>query len=760
MSNAVTQTSITELPDWAKDYGPQLLGLAEAVAFQKQFNPETGKYDITGPAQYQTYDRQRVAEFSPLQEAAYGRAGAMETSPQLGAATTAAQDVTGRAMGTSYDPYQMGQFTAGTAQQYMNPYLEAAMEPQLREAQRTSEIQRTADQAQAVRSGAFGGSRQAIVEAERQRNLGTQMGDIRARGYQSAFDQAQQNFAREQQLREQSRQYGAGLGMQGLGLGLQGAGLLGQLGQTQFGQGRDIAQLQGQFGTQQQQNRQRLLDTQYQDFLNQQRFPYQQLEFFGNMLRGTPMGTVQSMYSPPPSAIGQVAGLGIGLGGLSQLGRFFKDGGQVDGYADGGSVTDEDNVEAIIDRLSDAQLAQAKQAAMARRDMARLQAITEEEAMRASEREGMASAFNQLPQNTQGRMVRAAGGGILAFSDGGVSPEFGGGQGEGPSVNPLDFGRFVRGGKSIEEYYGEPAFGRAAPSPSSDSISAAFADESRKSDVVPRTRAEKKAKPRASAPSAPSASISQAAAQLADRAGVDKETFLDKFKQLREEFNASSKEEMKSLLAEAEKSMGGSKEVKERALGEALAKFGFQMAAAASKPGATLLGSASAASPALAASMAESAKLAREINQNDMKLRLSLKQFEIAQRKGDMQTAAALAGQIRALEQSQAQLGLQREQLAEQTRSNRARENIAAQRATAGSSGAQKAYMAGMVRAQDRAARIAKDNWGNIAVQQDLKKQGFTSFDQYYDSLIRKEMKRAVPIYGVAPDDRSDSDED
>jgi hypothetical protein len=318
----------------------------------------------------------------------------------------------------------MGQFTSQAAGQYMNPFVEMAMAPQLREAQRSSEMQRMADQAQAVRSGAFGGSRQAIVEAERQRNLGMLQGDIRARGYQTAFDQAQQNFAREQQLREQSRQYGAGIGMQGLGLGLQGAGLLGQLGQSQFGQQKDIVGLQGQFGTQQQQLRQQALNQQYQDFLNQERYPYQQLEVMASLLRGTPMGTVQSMYTPPPSTIQNIGAFGLGAYGLRQL-FGAKKGGQVREYARGGSVTDEGNIKRIVDDLSDTQLAQAKQAAMAREDVARLQAIAEEEAMRASERKGFAAMYNALPSGVQNRM---AGGGIVAFNGEGsslVEDEFG-----------------------------------------------------------------------------------------------------------------------------------------------------------------------------------------------------------------------------------------------------------------------------------------------------------------------------------------------
>jgi hypothetical protein len=152
--------------------------------------------------------------------------------------------------------------------------------------------------------------------------------------------------------------------------------------------------------------------------------------------------------------------------------------------------------------------------------------------------------------------------------------------------------------------------------------------------------------------------------QMADKVGMNRDTFTEKFKELEEYFSKSSGEAMKSLLAEAEKNMGGSKKVKEEALGRALAEFGFKWAASAAKPGARFLGSAAEASPTLAASAAESAKLAREMDQNDMKLRLNLKQFEIAQNKDDRRTASTLAAQIRALEQNQAQLAMKRQELA------------------------------------------------------------------------------------------------
>jgi hypothetical protein len=213
----------------------------------------------------------------------------------------------------------------------MNPYMQNVVDIQKREAQRTADIAGTGRNAQAVKSGAFGGSRQAIMDAEANRNLATQMGDIQTQGQQAAYQDAASRFAQEQQLREQSRQYGAGLGMQGYQTALTGAGQLANIGQQTFGQEMDVNKLQQQYGTQQQAFNQQGIDTQYQDFLNQQRYPYQQLEFMNSMLRGTPMGTVQSMYQPAPSGLSQLAGLGTAAYGVSQM----KEGGEVgSGLAD------------------------------------------------------------------------------------------------------------------------------------------------------------------------------------------------------------------------------------------------------------------------------------------------------------------------------------------------------------------------------------------------------------------------------------------
>jgi hypothetical protein len=81
----------------------------------------------------------------------------------------------------------------------------------------------------------------------------------------------------------------------------------------------DVNKLQAGYGTQQQQQVQNILGQQYQDFQDQKRFPYQQLEFQSNLLRGTPSGTTQTMYAAPPTLGSQVAGLGTAALGVSKL---------------------------------------------------------------------------------------------------------------------------------------------------------------------------------------------------------------------------------------------------------------------------------------------------------------------------------------------------------------------------------------------------------------------------------------------------------
>lgn len=222
---------------YAAPYVENMLGKAEAVA----------------STPYEAYQGQRTAEFTPLQNQAF----------QMAAGPQAFQQNIGG---------------------YMSPYMQNVVDIQKREAARQSGIAGLQQQAQATQAGAFGGGRDAIMRAERERNLGQQMNDIQSQGLQSAFANAQ-------------NQYNTNLGQM------------------------------AQFGGQQQQQQQNILNQQYQDFLTQKQNPYNQLSFMQSMLAGLPMqSSVQNVYSNP-NMLSQVAGLGVTGMAAKQAGLFGAKGG-------------------------------------------------------------------------------------------------------------------------------------------------------------------------------------------------------------------------------------------------------------------------------------------------------------------------------------------------------------------------------------------------------------------------------------------------
>ena len=276
---------------------------------------------ISGFQPYEAYGPQRVAGLTELQTGAFGAAKNLGYDPTTQAAATGIQGLAQQASQTGYRP---GDFTTqsfaqpGTATNFMNPYMQNVVEAQQREARRASAIGAQQQQAQAVGSGAFGGSRDAILRAERERNLGTQLGDIQASGLNAAYNQPMQQFNTEQQARqqaqqlgEQSRQYGAGLGLQGLQTGLSGYGQLAGVGQNLYGQNVGNITLQSQLGTQQQQQAQNIETAKYQDFLAKQNYPQQQMDVMASYIRGTPLSTQSAaQYTAAPSTLSQVVGLG------------------------------------------------------------------------------------------------------------------------------------------------------------------------------------------------------------------------------------------------------------------------------------------------------------------------------------------------------------------------------------------------------------------------------------------------------------------
>jgi hypothetical protein len=220
--------------------------------------------------------------------------------------------------------------------------MQNVLQGQQNEAIRQSEIQKQGNQAQAVQAGAYGGSRQALVESERQRNLGTQLGGIQAQGLQNAFQNAQQ-----------AQQYGAGLNLQGLqagagmygqGIGaqqaaigqvMQGAGQYAGLGAQQLQAEQGIANLQNTVGAQQQSMEQQKINQSIQDYANAQQYPLMQLGVMSNMLRGLPMqATTTNQYVAAPNAITQ--GIGTAGAAASIYNATKAEGGVIKSMAQGG----------------------------------------------------------------------------------------------------------------------------------------------------------------------------------------------------------------------------------------------------------------------------------------------------------------------------------------------------------------------------------------------------------------------------------------
>lgn len=291
-----TSTSYTSsLPEYVQPQFERLLGKAEAFA----------------DAPYQAYQGERTAGFTPMQEQGFKNVSNLGPTAQVGTGSQLAGAAGLGSLGAGQN-YAMQAMNPYATRAYMSPYMEAAVAPQMREAARQSAIQGQENQAKAVQQGAFGGSRSAIVEAERQRNLQQQLGDIYGKGAQTAFEQARQ-----------AQQFGADLGLKGYGQAGQAAQALGELGKTQYAQQEAAAKSQLSAGQLQQQLEQQKLTDRYQDFLNQKAYPQQQMAFLSDVLHGAPVGgTTMQQYQAQPSGMSQL--VGPGLLGLGMYKEFMK----------------------------------------------------------------------------------------------------------------------------------------------------------------------------------------------------------------------------------------------------------------------------------------------------------------------------------------------------------------------------------------------------------------------------------------------------
>jgi len=312
------ETSTPGVTPYAEDL------LKRGQAFTSAGVPVYGGQLTTGPSSYQNQAWQGLSNL---------------TLPKnLTEAGTALGNISSQQQGLSYDPTK---FTTGTfgneqALQYMNPYIEAALNPQLDLLQRRAAINQQADMAKLAQAGAFGGSRQAILQGLTQENLLREQAATAGTGYEKAYNAAMAQFnadqARDmeaQKASEQSKQYGAGYKQTGLSNAASAEQARAAVGANEAQYGLQNLNALSAAGAQQQELEQAALNAQYKDWLRQTDYPGKQLDMQKGLISSLApyMPKSEVAYGQKESGLQQTAG------GVAAITKLAKDMG-INSYTD------------------------------------------------------------------------------------------------------------------------------------------------------------------------------------------------------------------------------------------------------------------------------------------------------------------------------------------------------------------------------------------------------------------------------------------
>lgn len=221
--------------------------------------------DLANNTPYTPYTGEFVAPLNQTQNAAIGNINAAQgiAQPYYNQATQYTQQAA-----QAFQPLTQQQI-----QQYQNPFVQSVVDPTVKALQQQQGQQLAQQQSNAIRSGAFGGDRsgieRAVLQGQQNLALGQAISPLYSQAYQSGLSAAQQ----QQQVGGQGLM-GAGAQLANLGQGAQGAALSG-------------ANAQLAAGTVGQQTQQALDTAKYQQFLQQQGYPFQVTQFLANIAEGT-----------------------------------------------------------------------------------------------------------------------------------------------------------------------------------------------------------------------------------------------------------------------------------------------------------------------------------------------------------------------------------------------------------------------------------------------------------------------------------------
>lgn len=294
VTGGVGQPAGTEssLSNWAGDYVTDMLGRGWALADQP----------------YQSYNGPLTSGPSGLQQDAFSGIAGLTLPDEYTGAGWMAGDVWNKA-----GDLNTAQWNNQWADQYMSPYIEQALNPQLEEIRRNSDIQRMLDNSRLTKAGAYGGGRQAIMNSELNDNTARLMNETVGKGYQDAYDSAGRMFTSDKQRKLEADKAGLGYGLDAI---RQIAGIGDQKLQGQ----RDIYGDQLRAGDIQRGITQEGIAADIAQFENERDYPYRQVKFMQSLLDGLPLSAQNSTYTQPDFLSALTGGTG---GILSILDSIF-----------------------------------------------------------------------------------------------------------------------------------------------------------------------------------------------------------------------------------------------------------------------------------------------------------------------------------------------------------------------------------------------------------------------------------------------------
>jgi hypothetical protein len=305
VSGTKPTTYESNLSTWAGPYVTEMLGQGQAAAAQP----------------YQAYTGPLTAGASGLQQQAFTGYGNLQVPGGIGQAATTAGDITKQMQGmTGAGTFATDTFGAQQAQQYMNPYLQAALNPQLEEARRQAQISNLQNMSKLTQAGAYGGGRQAIMQTEADRNLAQNLANITGQGYNTAYQNAMAQFNADQARKQQAQQFGAQYGLQALQGALGGAQAQGSLAaqQNQLGLANLGAQMQA--GTAQRGIESEGIAADIKQFEEQRDYPLKMAQYMASLLPNLPLATQGSQTTTTNALQNTAGGLTTTLETLKNLG--------------------------------------------------------------------------------------------------------------------------------------------------------------------------------------------------------------------------------------------------------------------------------------------------------------------------------------------------------------------------------------------------------------------------------------------------------